>query len=116
MSVEPRKDLTKFAPQLLGILVLAAILMAGGRSDSPPRAAESPLQQASRRLRVGMTANEAREVTHDVRPLHAALAGSSHSYLAVYFDPKHKEWLFLSFADKGDLRDEMRLINWDLHR
>ena len=116
MSDVPGKDVATFAPQLLGILILAAILKVCVSSDPLAQKSESPLQQASGRLRVGMTSAEANAITHDLSQLRPAMAGDSYSYTAFYSDPKHGEWLTLSFASNGDLRDEMHLIKWDLHR
>jgi hypothetical protein len=75
----------KIAPQVVGIFVLAALLLAGFRSEAVPDPVESPFRAAAGTLRIGMTMAEARSamLLPEAKP---SLAGSSHYFAAFYYD------------------------------
>jgi hypothetical protein len=119
MSDEPRKVWTKAGPQLLGIAALAALLLAGIRSDRPTVRTLSRLQQAARRLRIGMTAPEVWAETKFSDDISFAVGGTSHFHVASLFDPRRREFLSLRFAAKHSSltgRDEMLLVDWNLSK
>jgi hypothetical protein len=124
--------MTKIAPQLLGIAALAALLVISIRNDPGPEALASPFQAAVSRLRIGMTAEQARSALMIPAGLKPALAGSSHSLTAFYHDRQRRETLTLSYQDiepaetlvlprdekrLGILRRlDLRLVRWELRR
>ena len=112
MSSNSRKGKTKIAPQLAGIALLAGVFMSGVRSESLPQETESPLQHASRRLRVRMTSAEVDAITHDLSRLRPAMASTAFSFFVIYYDREHGDWLSLCFAHNGMLEDklDMRLV------
>lgn len=120
MSGEPRKVWTKAVPQLLGIAALAALFLAGVRSERAPEKSSSKLQQASGRLRVGMTQPEAFAATEFANDLLTiAFAGTSHSHIASFFDPRRREFLTLRFVTKHNPligRYESLLVDWSVSK
>ena len=119
MSDKPRKVWIKAVPQLLGIAVLAALFLAGIRSDRPPERTLSRFQQVARHLRIGMTAPEAYAVMNFPDGISGQFSSGSWSLFITYFDPGQREFLRLSFISKTDHitgRYEKRLIGWNVSR
>jgi hypothetical protein len=114
MSDEPRTDCTKIAPQLLGIVALAALFIAFIQSDHAP---ESHFRQAARRLRIGMTFEEA-SAALDLGGISGA-ASSPHHWDPFWFDETRDEVLFLHFKTTGSVRAGTsidRLATWRVER
>jgi hypothetical protein len=92
MSDEPRK----VVPRLLGIVALAALFFAAIRTDSP---SANPWQLLAKRLRVGMTTEEAYAIVGDWQS-----GEGSPRYLNVfYYDPTTRTELGLHFDARGRL-------------
>jgi hypothetical protein len=102
MSDEPRKAVLSS----IGVAALAAVILAGIRT-------ETPFQQAVRQLRVGMSSAEARAAAQINDRKASTVAGGSYSYWVSYRDPTHRESLWLAF-EYGD--SDFRLVDWKLSR
>lgn len=100
MSDEPQMSRMKIAPQLIGIVALAALFFACFRGE---HGHEGPLELATRRLRVGMTFDEAYAIVGEP----GAAEGSPRYWNAYYSDPETAAEIRLHF-------DRHRLTEWHI--
>jgi len=111
---------TKIAPQLTGIVVAAAFFVFAMRTDRVPDGAESPLQRAAHKLRIGMTSEEAREAMQiPVELSKPAIASSNSHHDLWYYDPHTSESLWLHFREDGNFMLQQyhdSLTKWAWHR
>jgi hypothetical protein len=117
MGGEPRTAGTKIAPQLLGIAALAVLFIAFIRSDRAQETPESPFRQAARRLRIGMTSEEANAAINLGEI--AGASGSLRYWDQFWFDEARDEVLSLHFETRGSLLAGTtidRLTNWRVER
>lgn len=113
MSDDPRQSTKKVAPHLLGIAALAVILLACIRNDRAPREVQSPFREAARRLRIGMTIEEALSSINLQEP--DAGSGSMTHANFVFFDEGRDEVLSLHFrraAWSGGCLPTNQLTEW----
>ncbi|HUE17220.1 MAG TPA: hypothetical protein VMR25_23920 [Planctomycetaceae bacterium] len=116
MSDEPRM---KIAPQLLGIVALAAFFLSGIRSDPAPKPARMSFEEIARQLHVGMSMNEVHAMTFSAGSRCPSLAGSSYYCWSHYVDAESEYALSVYSEEKGNIfkqQSDERLVKWHLRR
>jgi hypothetical protein len=116
MGDEPRM---KTAPQLLGIVALAAFFLSGVRSDPAPKPARMSFEEIARQLHAGMSMDEVHAMIFGAGGGCPSLSGSSYYCWSHYVDAESEYELSVYSEEKGNIFKEQydeRLVKWHLRR